>query len=185
MPLTHVTKVFAAKDAKLYPMLTDVAGGTTTYGTSVDVPGIRKVEITGDIEAKELRGDNTLLDQDSVWQNLKVKIEYAKLSLDAEAVIMGGTVVDAGTTPNQTATLGLTGGTTLGTFKLEAVSASADPIAGNVKFAIWKCRAASVPETGLAEEDYMTAALELVTMPRLSDGKWFDRVISETAAVLA
>lgn len=184
MPVTHFTKVFAAKDCRISPMLTDVTGGTATFGTSVDVPGIKMIEISGDIETKELRGDNQLLDQDAVLQNVKAKIANAKVSLDAVAVIMGGAVVDSGTTPNQIALWELLGTTTLGLFKLEAVSATADPVAGNVKYTLWKARAASLPALGLAEEDYMIPEMELVTSPLLANSKWMSVAINETAVVL-
>jgi hypothetical protein len=185
MPLSHVSKVYAAKDCKLSALTADPAGGSPVYSTSIDVPGIKSVEISGDIDTKELRGDNQLLDQDAVLKNVKVKLSHAKLSLDAVGVILGGTPVDAGTTPNQTATWDLSGTSSMGVFKLEAISASADPVLGNIKFIIHKLRAASFPTLGLAEEDYAIPELELVSSPLLSNGKWLTVSINETAAVLS
>lgn len=185
MPLSHFSKVFAVKDCKLAALTADPSGGSPTFGTSVDVPGIKKVEISGNIDSKELRGDNQLLDTDSVLKDIKVKVSNAKLSLDAVALIMGGAVTDAGTTPAQTATWDLLGTTTLGVFKLEAVSVSSDVVGGNVKFTIWKCRPSSVPNMGFAEEDYQIPDLELMASPLLSNGKWLTAAFFETAAVLS
>ncbi len=184
MPISHVSKVFAVKDAKIYALTADPAGGTPIYASSVDLPGIKSVEVSGDIDTKELRGDNQLLDQDSVIKNIKVAVSNAKLSLDAMGVVMGGAVVDAGTAPNQTASWGLTGESKLGVFKLEAVSVNADPIAGNVKMVLHKLRLASFPAGGFVEEDYAIPAMEMVASPLLSNGKWIDYVINETAATL-
>lgn len=184
MPLSHFTKVYGVKDCKLYSLTADPSGGSPTYASSVDVPGIKTVEITGDIDTKELRGDNQLLDQDSVLKNVKVKLSNAKLSLDALAVILGSTVADSGTTPSQVASWEMLGTSTLGVFKLEAVSASADPVAGNVKFVVHKLRPASFPSVGFSEEDYNIPELELVSSPLNSNGKWLTVSVNETAAVL-
>lgn len=184
MAISHISKVYAVKDCKLYSLTADPAGGSPTYASSVDVPGIKMVEISGDIDTKELRGDNQLLDQDSVLKNVKVKLSHAKVSLDALAVILGGTAAESGTTPNQLATWEMLGTSQLGVFKLEAVSASADPVAGNIKFVVHKLRPASFPSLGLAEEDYQIPELDLVSSPLLSNGKWLTVSINETAAVL-
>lgn len=185
MPLSHYSKVFAVQDCKLSALTADPSGGSPTYSTSIDVPGIKSVEITGDIDTKELRGDNQLLDTDSVLKNVKVKLANAKLSLDAQALILGGTVTDTGTTPSQIASWDLLGTNTLGVFKLEAVSVSADTVGGNVKFTVWKCRPGSVPNMGLAEEDYQIPELELMASPLLSNGKWLTAAFYETKAVLS
>lgn len=185
MPLSHSTKVFAVTDCKIYPITADPEGGTTTYGAAVDVPGIKSVAITGSIESKTLRGDNRLLDSDAVLGGVEVAIEHGKLSLDVLSVMLGGAVVDDGTTPSETATWGLTDASKPMPFKLEAKSASADPIAGDVHFVLYKVALASFPEMGLAEEDYRTHSVSGAAMPRLSDGKWIDTVIHETAADLS
>jgi hypothetical protein len=185
MPISHITKVFAVTDCKIALLTADVAGGSATYGTSLDVPGIKSVTITGDVETKQLRGDNTLLDSDSVITGISVSIEYAKLSLDVIALLFGATVVDSGTTPNQLATLDLSGTIKPRPFRLEAISASADPVAGAVRFTLHKVIVSSFPELGLAEEDYKTGTLEGSAMPLLATGnKWISTIIQETAAVL-
>jgi hypothetical protein len=185
VPVTHFSKVFAVKDAKIAVMSTDIAGSAPTYGTSYDVPGIKSVEVSGDIETKYLRGDNGPLDADAVLGNVAVKFENAKIHLDILAAILGGTVTDAGTTPNQTATWDLTQTSKPVPFKLSAVSASADPIAGNISMIWWKCILSKFPDMGLAEEDYKTIAAEAACSPTLGTGlKIMSTAINETAVVL-
>ena len=183
MPLSTVTKVFAVTDCKVRPLTADPSGGTPTYGTAIDVPGIKSVAITGSVETKRLRGDNTLLDSDTVLTEVNVAIEYAKMDLSLLAAWLGGSVVQAGTTPNQTATWDLTNASKPRPFLLEAVSASADTIGGNVGFCLWKVVLSSFPELGLAEEDYKTSSVQGAAMPLLSNGKWFTPTLYETAAV--
>lgn len=182
--LSHVSKVFAVRDAAVRPLLTDPAGGSATYGDRIDVPGIKSVTISGDIEVKELRGDNMLLDSDSTLTNVQAEFEYAKLSLDVLAVMFGNTVADSGTTPNQVSTWELTNESRLAPFGFEAISASADTIGGDVLIELHKVVLASFPELGMAEEDYKTQPLSGSAAPRISDGKWVKVSLRETAALL-
>jgi hypothetical protein len=99
------------------------------------------------------------------------------------------TVTDSGTTPNQKAVLDIIGGGFAGQvrfapFKLSAVSATADPILGNVGFDLHKCVLSSFPSLGLAEEDYALGGFKVNAMPLLSNGKWISPSINETALVL-
>lgn len=189
MPLSHFSKVFAVTDAKVAKVTADNAGSATTYATSVDVPGVKTVEISGTIDGKELRGDNVLLDKDAVLREVSASVEHAKLSLDALAVFLGGSVVDAGTTPSQTSTYDIVGGSTAPSkpvpFRLEGLSVSADTIGGAVKFTLHKCVLDSMPDMGLAEEDYRTSSFDIQAMPVNGTGnKWLSIVFQETATAL-
>lgn len=185
MPLSHISKVFAVTDAKIFKLLTDPSGGSATYGDAIDVPGIKSVTIGGEVSSVALRGDNTLLDSDSSLTAVTLTFEYAKLSLDAQAVFLGSTITDAGTTPNQTSTLELTNSDVFNYFKFEAKSASADTIGGDVHFVIHKAKLSAFPETGLAEEDYRTFSVEATAVPLLSSGKWVTTRFNETAAAIS
>ena len=185
MALSHVTKVFAVKEMKVSKMLTDPPSvPPATYSASVPLVGSQKLTINGVINTKYLRGDNMLLDSDTVWDSLTATVDYAKLSLDAMAVFYSTAVVDSGVTPNQLATLGMKNTDTLNFFKLEARSAGADPLAGDVLFSLWKCKLSSFPTMGLAEEDYQRASLSITLLPRLADNLWLTPVIRETAVAL-
>jgi hypothetical protein len=187
MALNHVSKVFAVKDAKVRKILTDPAGGSTTKGTSYDVPGIKTVTISGDVNGVELRGDNQRLDYQAILTGIKVEFEYAKLSLDILGVVLGPTVTDSGTTPNQISTLALTGANSaFAYFEFEAQAVGADTIGGDASMILYKCILDSFPDgLGMAEEDYATYKMSAQAMPRLSDQKWIDVVLHETAVALA
>lgn len=185
MPLSHVTKVFAAKDAKLYPLTADPAGGSPTYGAGVDVPGLKTVTISGDVNSVELRGDNQRLDSASNLSGISVAMEFAKLSLDIMSTIMSALVVDSGTTPNQVASWTLLGTTQMSYCGMTCQAVGADPITGDAMFSVYKMVPSSFPEMGLEEEDYKTSSLEFDAMPLLSNGKWIGAAIRETTAALA
>lgn len=186
MPLSHNTKLFGVKDAKIYPITSDPVGGATVYGTGIDVPGVKSVSIGGDVTNSMLRGDNTLLDADSVLGAVSGTITFAKKALDIMAAVLGGTVVDSGATPAQIASWALPApGTRLPTWGMTVVTAAADPVAGDTMFSVYKCVISSFPGSGVAEEDYQTMSVDYVAMPRLSDSKWQGEAIRETTVALA
>lgn len=187
MPISRVTKLYAVQDAKIAPLTSDPAGGTPTYGALIDVPGIKSMEISGDIEVKELRGDNTLLDSDSSISNVTVSFPHAKLSLDVLKALISSTVTDSGTTPAQTSVWEMDNTAKPAPFKLEGVTpvSGGDLIGGDVHFTLHKCILSSFPGIGLAEEDYRTIENEARCVPLISTGKWIKVTINETAAAIA
>ena len=187
MPLSHFSKVFAIADMKFYKMTADNPGSATSYATSIDVPGAKRMRVSGTVETKTLRGDNMPLDADSVLQDVKVEAEAAKWHLDILAAMLGLTVTDTGTTPAQIATLSMTGATPInfGKFKLASASASSDAVGGNATFTLAKCVLSKFPDIGMVEEDYVTMAWEAQVFPCLGTGqKWLDLAFNETAVVL-
>lgn len=186
MPLSPVTKLYAVEDCKISKITADPAGGTTTYGTAIDVPGIKEVGIGGDISSVELRGDNTLLDSNSTFTKGTVSISHAKLSTAVLAVILGGTVTDSGTTPNQTSSYVRSNTESLNYFKIEAKTPAggADAVTGDVHFILHKCILTSFPDIGLAEEDYKIVSFEATAMPLISNGDWIEIVNNETAVAI-
>lgn len=186
MPVSHVTKVFGVNDAKIAKLTADPAAGAATYAAIIDVPGIKSVTIEGDVNTVDLRGDHSLLDSDATLQNITLSFEYAKLSLDALAVWLGGTVSDSGVTPNMLANLALLGTDTLlaNYWKFEAKTVSADVVGGDVRLILYKCKLTSFPQLGTAEEDYLTFSVDARAIPRLADNKWIDIQVRETTAAL-
>lgn len=188
MPLNHSTKLFAVEDAKIAPLTADPEGGAATYGAIIDVPGIKTVGLSGTVENKVLRGDNRLLDSNSVLTELSGSVEHAKLSYDVLAAILGMTVTDSGTTPAQIATAILNAETAnLAPFAFWAktpTGGSDGGPGGDSALVFYKCVLSSFPEFGLAEEDYQSVSMEFQIVPRLSDGNWFKSNVRETAAAL-
>jgi hypothetical protein len=184
MTAPHIASVYAVKDAKVRKLLTDPTGGTATYGPFVDVPGVKSVGITGDVTTVVLRGDNGPLDQNSSLSGVSCTLNYARLSLDALAVMLSTTVVDAGTGATATASLPISKGLTFSYFELQAVSVSGGGVGGDVLFSLPKCILSSFPELGLAEEDYQTQTVGIGAIPRDSDGRWIVPTIRATAALI-
>lgn len=184
MALTHKTKWFAVVDAKISPLTADPEGGAATYGASIDVPGIKSVGITPGIASKELRGDNKRLDVDVSISGIRLQFAHAKLSLDALAVLLGGSVLDSGVTPAQKARYRHLGASRPGYWKFEAQAPSVDVIGGDGHIIAYKCIVTGY-ELGNAEENYRTFSGTAETMARLADDVWVDIDINETAVAIA
>jgi hypothetical protein len=184
--LTHISKFYAVKDAAVFPMTADPAAGTATYGTKVDIPGIKSVTISGTVKTVELHGDHTLMDSDSVLEKLQVTFHHAKESFSVRATILGGTPSDSGSTPAQIAKWRLLGTDTLFPYyKFEAQAAGVDLGLGDGHLVLWKCKTSNFPNIGLAEDDYETFNVDAYVIPRLADAFWLDVLFNETAVAIS
>lgn len=187
MALAHFSKLFAVEDAKIAKLTADPSGGSATYGSLIDVPGIKDIQLSGTVEAKELRGDNSLLDARSVLKSLTMTINHAKISLDVLPILIGGTTADSGTTPNQAVTFDLAGTDTPNYFKFEAKTPTdgVDFIGGDGHIRLHKCVVSGLPDIGFAEEDYRIVGFSAVTSPLLATGrKWLTVVLNETTVTI-
>lgn len=169
------------------PAVTYVANTSgTTYAPSIPLPGIKAVKVTGTVNTSDLRGDNTFLDSDSMLAAVLVELDHAKLSLDVLNVMLSGSVVDAGVTPNQSSTWALPNPPTFGYFRVECRSASADPVAGDLHIVLNKVKLADYPQLGLAEENYQLFNLKCKAVPLQSTlGNWMSVVLNESALACA
>lgn len=187
MAISNVSKLYAVEDCKIAQLTADSAGAASaTYGTIVDVPGIKEVGFGGDMNSVELRGDNTLLDSNTSLSSITLSVTHAKLSLDVLDIILGGTVTAAGSGTTETNTYLLKNTDTLNYFKLEAKTPTdgGDLIGGDVHWIAWKCILSSFPDIGLAEEDYKIVSFECKAVPTISNGNWFSIVENETATAI-
>lgn len=187
MALGTVSKLLELKDVKIAPLTADPEGGSATYGTSVDIPGIVSLGIKPDVVKKELEGDNRVLD---IWTKIKaieIDFEHAKLSLDALKIMLGGTVTAAGTTPNQTQTYSLTANDKPGYFKLEGQVVYVEEGLGDVHFVAYKCLADDPPNWEVSDQSggFATVKGKATAIPRNADSKIFDIVFNETAAPIS
>lgn len=187
MPISRVTKLYSVQDAKISPLLTDPAGGSATYGTPIDVPGIQTMEISGDVEVKKLRGDNGPLATNSVISNIQVAVNYAKLSFDVLKAIIGGVVTDSGTTPAQKSIWALNPtNATLPPFKLEGVTPpnGVDIVTGDLHWILNKLSLTAFPALGFSQEDFRIASFTAAADPLISTGDWISAVLNETAVAI-
>lgn len=178
-----ISKIYAVQHCQVATVTADAVGSLITYGEWFDVPGIKSLELSGDMDTKELRGDNRLIDQSSIITGLTAAIEHAKVSLQVLAVLLGGTVADkvvAAGTPYAGKGWSLTSASSPKSFGMRCISAAADAPGGAVAYVMSKCSLSGFPELGAAEEDYQTVSLEANVNPPTGTSTWLDVVIMDT-----
>ncbi len=190
MTLPHVTRNFGCNDGAVYKLNTDVSGTAPTYGTKVDVVGVKSLETTLATDTKTLRGDNTLLSADSVLKEISGKLEYAKHNFDVWTALTSALTTDSGTTPNQSSTMTITQTTLPAFFKTEVQSKQVDYVGGDIHVVLWKCMPGNLP-TGFMEEDYRIQSTDFIAVPVIGTPAtapataWMTITANETAVAIS
>lgn len=96
MALAPVALPYGMRDIKLTPFTDEAA---TTLGTPVDLPNARTLSFSEAEEFTELRGDDKVVAIHGNGATVDWDIEAGGLSLEAYAVLSGGTVTTTGVTP--------------------------------------------------------------------------------------
>lgn len=186
MALPTVLKLLELEDVKVSPLVSDT-GTEPQYDAAVDIPGVTKLGISPKIENKKLQGDSKLLDIYSKVTEIELSLEFAKLSLDAMKVLVGGDVVESGTSPDLVATYSLTPDlATAPYFKLEGRWTYADEGAGDAHVVFYKCKVSDISfEVNDASGDFGKVTATVFAIPCESNNAWFDIVVNETAKPIA
>ncbi len=183
MPLTTETKILALKDVKISPLLTDPSGGTATYGTGVDIPGVLELLATPKFKSATLEGDGKILDVWSQAESIEWSFSHGKFSLDALAIITGGTVTLSGVTPNQVQRFRQTGNDVAPYFKIEGQAVYAD--VGDVHVVLCKCKiTGDGPAWTMNGKEFAKVDAKGITIPRASDDVLMDAFLNETLTAI-
>lgn len=181
----RVFKVFAVEDCKIRKVLTDPDGGPATYGPALDVPGIKNVSISGDVNTVQLRGDNRALESDTTITGLTATYDHAKLSMDVLEVVLGGSSAATGVAPATVETFTLGADDVFGDYVLECKTPRYSD-GSDVHIRLGKLKLSAFPDLGMTEEDYKTVeGLENSITPLASTGNWFSIISNETAAEIS
>jgi len=179
--MADATYVFGAADAKISPLTADVTSAPT-YGSAIDVPGLKSISISGSSDTKELRGDNKLIAKISTLQSVEVTLTFAMWDPSIYALLTGATLTP-GTGDDYN--VSLTASSTPAYFGLEAVSVGASGAGSNVSIFLPKLIITDLPDmVGLSEEDFKTVEVKCEALPSIANGKWIDWNYNETAEVL-
>jgi hypothetical protein len=174
---TGTTKILGLNDMKIFELEQDDATALT-YATATDVPGAVSLQISPTFIEKDLRGDEKVLDKYSKLDTIGWSFSNVLMSLDALAVLIGGTVAESGVTPAAKKTYSLLGADIAKYFKLEGQSLYTD--AGDIHLILYKCKASSV-QYELRGEEYATVTASGTAIATINSDKIKDIVINETA----
>lgn len=153
MALPKKTYVFGVDDCKLFPISADT-DTTFTCEDGIDVPGIKQISITPNVELKSLTGDEMTVATKVKQPDVACTIEFAELSQDVLAAITGGTVVEG--TGNST--FRVEEGNDPPYFQLQAKINGVD-YAGDMHIIIYKAKYSNAPING-TESDFTTFSID-------------------------
>lgn len=157
MPL-GVSYPFGIRDIRITPITPDAL---ETPGTPLDLPAARTMSFTEAEDFEELRGDDKVITSRGLGPSVEWELEAGGLHLDVYKAIVGGTLTDTGTTPNQIKKLAKKATDSRPFFKAEGQAMSDN--GGDVHVVLYRCRA-----TGDVEGSF-------------EDGSWYLTACSGTA----
>ncbi len=154
MALKTVTKLFGVDDAKLFPVTED-SETKFTCGAGIDLPGVRQISLTYEIEEKSLTGDEKVLEVSNKIKSVTFNMEYAKLSLEVLAQLTGGTYSTSGEDDTAVGSFTFGGGDLPSYFQLKAQILDTSNDGGDIHFCIYKAKATAIPINGV-QDDFAT-----------------------------
>ena len=183
MALQHYTVLKGIEDAGIYALTADTVSALT-YGAKVDITGIEEITITMESESSEIKGDDVVIDSRGKIQKATVKVRAARFDLDVWGKVFGSSTVDAGTTPNQTATLTISGSDTPPKFKIAGRCRQVDAGIADVHFTIFKCSYTGGGEVSLQTDEYAELNFEADAVVTINNNKIVEVIEHETLTAL-
>lgn len=171
--------VYGVRDCKVAKLTADA--NPPTYDSFVDVPGIQNFDVTFKFQEKELKGDEITLDVHTKTESIELKVEHAKISQAAQAVLLGGTATTSAT-KNKFA---LGGDDVPNYFKIEAQVVEVDEDDADMHFVAYKAKVTDF-QLGAKGEDYRTVSFTAKAIPCTEDRtKFYEQVENSTATEIA
>ena len=158
MALKTVTKLFGVDDAKLFP-ITEDSKENFACAEGIDLPGVRQISLTYEIEEKSLTGDEKVLEVSNKIKSVSFNIEYAKLSLEILAQLTGGSYVTETDENGEVGKFSFGGGDLPNYFQLKAQILDTSNDGGDVHFCIYKAKATAIPLNGV-QDDFATLTFD-------------------------
>lgn len=125
----------------LNAIIKSVTGVADTLGTLKDLPLIRRVELSPNVNEILHRGDGRLAYTNVLYESVGLTLEVGQLNLETLAMIQGGTAGMVVTTPGiQYRTLLRKVNDIVPTFQLKASTDSVTPAGGSTWLTFFKCR---------------------------------------------
>lgn len=127
---------------------------TGTKGSLVDLPNAQTMEFNETTNTQTLRGDDKVVARRTTLEEVEWTLEAGGMSIEAGVVMVGGTVAETGTTPNQKKTW-----TRLGTDAYPdfyAVGQAMSETGGDLHLALFRCKANEFSGTFQDQEFWVT-----------------------------
>lgn len=144
---------YGLRDVKLTPLLAD---GTAPSGSPVDLPASQTLSFKETEEFKELRGDDQVQAARGGGPVLEWDLEAGGISLDAYAVLAGGTVEETGVTPNAIRTFRKLVTDSRPYFKVEGQAMNDN--GGDFHGIIYRCKVEGSIDGKLADQEFLISS---------------------------
>jgi len=174
-------------DAACKLMLTDTTI-STTYDSLLKIPSIQEISFKPDIFTDKLKAKGVIRDVFSILESCSFTFQHAEINLNVLAALTGsGTVVAAGSSPNQTQTMTLTNTSVAPYFKLEGQVKYVETLDGVCEDCHFICFKAKLTGYSFAlnQEGYMTLSGEGIAIPTVADGNVLSIVANQTETAIA
>lgn len=176
MPLGN-TLPFGLRDVRLYPL--NSAG---VRGTGVDLPVARTFSFKETVSSEQLEGDDVVQGSHDYNPIVEWELEAGGYSLEAYAILAGGTVTASGTTPAQVKTYSKLTTNSRPYFEVEGQAISDS--GGDMHAVVYRCKC-----DGDLDGKFENGAFALTKASgkgygRLDNSKLYDFVQNETAVAI-
>ncbi|MDR1169047.1 MAG: hypothetical protein LBK53_09215 [Heliobacteriaceae bacterium] len=182
--LTKQSVILGVDDVKISEITQDTSSDLT-HASSLDVPGIQRINLSPNFTEKGLKGDGKILDYFIELDTIGFSFDNAKVDLDVLAILEGGTIdTETDGTDQIKHTYTVSTDSTPKYFELEGKTNYTGGAAGDFHFTLFKCRANSVVVEHKTQ-DYAIVSVTGIAIPRTNDGKIKEYVINKTAQTIA
>ncbi len=185
MPAAKQAVSIELDDAKI-ALLTADTTTAPTYSASVDVPNAVELNFQLQMKTATLEGDAVV---DAVYSKVTHAtgtIRFRAVALDLDANVLGGTVTQTGTTPNQVTTLDILGSSMAAYFKVEGRAAwveGIDGVAAGDRLTVWKAKVTTGPTT-TRSGDFVITEYGFTAVRARSNNKLVSKILEETKTAL-
>lgn len=167
---------YGLRDVKLRPLINGVAGA------AVDLPNSQVFSFEEAEEFDELRGDDKVRARRGKGPTVSWNLEAGGISLEAYAVLAGGTVVSTGVTPSQKKQFTKKDTDNRPEFFVEGMSISES--GGDFHGVLYRCKAEGKISGEMSDGTFWVTKCEGSALGRVSDGTIYDLIQNETGVAI-
>lgn len=170
------TLPYGLRDVKVRPVVNGVVGA------AVDLPNSQIFSFDESEEFTELRGDDKVRARRGKGPSVNWSLENGGISIEAYAVIAGGTVTSSGTTPNQIKTFNKKNTDARPEFLVEGQSISES--GGDMHTVLYRCKAEGKIAGSQEDGTFWITKCDGVAIGRISDGTIYEFIQNETVTAI-
>ena len=171
------TLPFGLRDVKLWPLNAD-----GSRGTAVDLPVSRTFSFKETVSSEQLVGDDVIQGSHEYNPVVEWELEAGGYSLEAYAVLAGGTITSSGTTPAQVKTYSKKNTDPRPYFEVEGQAISDS--GGDMHAVVYRAKCDGDLDGKFENGNFAMTKASGKAYGRLSDGKLYDFVQNETTAAI-